>query len=39
MQDTEKILTDLGHPNTRLGTDHQIVSPSLRAALLRLGNL
>lgn len=34
VQDTEKILADLGHPNPRLGTDYQIVSlqPACRTA-------
>ncbi|TCN53559.1 hypothetical protein EV641_106205 [Rhodococcus sp. SMB37] len=37
--DAEKALADLGHPNPRLRTDHRIISPGLRAALLRLWNL
>jgi hypothetical protein len=37
--DAEKQLADLGHPNPRLRTDHRIISPGLRAALLRLWGL
>lgn len=35
----EKILADLGHPATRLRTDHYVRSPSLRTALLGLWDL
>ncbi|TQC44075.1 phosphatidylserine/phosphatidylglycerophosphate/cardiolipin synthase family protein [Rhodococcus sp. WS4] len=35
----EKALTDLGHPGSRLRTDHVVRSPSLRSALLGLWNL
>ncbi|WP_308188094.1 hypothetical protein [Rhodococcus rhodochrous] len=30
------VLTDRGHPNPRLHCDHRVISPSLRAAPLRL---
>ncbi|BAH55310.1 phospholipase D family protein [Rhodococcus opacus] len=35
----EHTLTTLGHPGSRLRTDHYVRSPSLRAALLTLWNL
>ncbi|MFZ2527079.1 MAG: phosphatidylserine/phosphatidylglycerophosphate/cardiolipin synthase family protein [Rhodococcus sp. (in: high G+C Gram-positive bacteria)] len=37
--DAATMLADLGHPNPRLRTDHRIISPTLRAAFLRLWNL
>ncbi|WP_072816234.1 hypothetical protein [Rhodococcus zopfii] len=37
--DAARILAEHGHPNPRLHHDHRIVSPSLRAALLRLWKL
>ncbi len=37
--EAEARLADLGHHNPRLYTDHRIVSPGLRSALLRLWNL
>jgi hypothetical protein len=39
LTDAEKALTDLGHPGSRLRTDHYVRSPSLRAALLALWDL
>lgn len=36
LADAEKALTHLGHPGSRLRTDHYVRSPSLRAALLGL---
>lgn len=37
--EAEARLTSLGHPNPRLHTDHRIVSPGLRSALLQLWKL
>ncbi|MDV6271604.1 phospholipase D family protein [Rhodococcus globerulus] len=39
LTDSEKILTALGHPGSRLRTDHYVRSPILRTALLGLWNL
>ncbi|WP_016881308.1 MULTISPECIES: phospholipase D family protein [unclassified Rhodococcus (in: high G+C Gram-positive bacteria)] len=39
LTDAEKALTDLGHPGSRLRTDHYVRSPSLRTALLGLWDL
>ncbi|MBV6757451.1 phospholipase D family protein [Rhodococcus opacus] len=39
LTDAAKALTDLGHPGSRLRTDHYVRSPSLRAALLGLWEL
>ncbi|MFD9664375.1 phosphatidylserine/phosphatidylglycerophosphate/cardiolipin synthase family protein [Rhodococcus sp. NPDC059968] len=39
LPEAEKVLTDLGHPGSRLPTDHYVRSPSLRTALLGLWNL
>lgn len=39
LTDAEKALTDLGHPGSRLRTDHYVRSPNLRTALLALWNL
>ncbi|MFD9668808.1 phosphatidylserine/phosphatidylglycerophosphate/cardiolipin synthase family protein, partial [Rhodococcus sp. NPDC059968] len=39
LPEAEKVLTDLGHPGSRLRTDHYVRSPSLRTALLGLWNL
>ncbi|QHE73445.1 hypothetical protein [Rhodococcus sp. WAY2] len=39
LTDAEKSLTDLGHPGSRLRTDHYVRSPSLRTALLALWGL
>lgn len=37
--DAARSLAEHGHPNPRLHNDHRVISPSLRAALLRLWNL
>ncbi|MGF7120525.1 hypothetical protein J2X34_000928 [Rhodococcus sp. BE178] len=37
--EAETRLAHLGRPNPRLNTDHRIISPGLRSALLRLWNL
>jgi len=37
--DAARGLAEHGHPNPRLHTDHRVISPSLRAALLRLWRL
>ncbi|GAF43722.1 hypothetical protein RW1_009_01460 [Rhodococcus wratislaviensis NBRC 100605] len=34
LTEAERALTDLGHPGSRLRTDHYVRSPSLRTALL-----
>ena len=34
LTDAEKALTDLGHPGSRLRTDHYVRSPTLRTALM-----
>lgn len=39
LAEAEKVLTDLGHPGSRLRTDHYVRSPSLRTALLGLWDL
>jgi hypothetical protein len=39
LTDAEKALTDLGHPGSRLRTDHYVRSPNLRTALLALWDL
>ncbi|WP_213571362.1 phospholipase D family protein [Rhodococcus sp. USK13] len=39
LTDAEKTLTDLGHPGSRLRTNHYVRSPSLRTALLALWDL
>ncbi|ABH00906.1 hypothetical protein RHA1_ro11259 (plasmid) [Rhodococcus jostii RHA1] len=39
LTEAEKLLTDLGHPGSRLRTDHYVRSPSLRTALLGLWDL
>nr|WP_231914222.1 hypothetical protein [Rhodococcus sp. LB1] len=39
LSDAEKALTDLGHPGSRLRTDHFVRSPDLRSALLGLWDL
>ncbi|QHE73196.1 phospholipase D family protein [Rhodococcus sp. WAY2] len=39
LTDAEKALTDLGHPGSRLRTDHYVRSPTLRTALLALWDL
>ncbi len=39
LEDAEKALTDLGHPGSRLRTDHFVRSPGLRSALLGLWDL
>ncbi|MHA4854184.1 hypothetical protein L1080_032275 [Rhodococcus sp. MSC1_016] len=39
LTDAEKALTDLGHPGSRLRTDHYVRSPSLRTAILALWDL
>ncbi|WP_255025004.1 phosphatidylserine/phosphatidylglycerophosphate/cardiolipin synthase family protein [Rhodococcus sp. GA1] len=37
--DAARSLAEHGHPNPRLHNDHRVISPSLRAALLRLWRL
>ncbi|MDH6288196.1 hypothetical protein M2275_003102 [Rhodococcus opacus] len=39
LTEAERALTDLGHPGSRLRTDHYVRPPSLRTALLTLWNL
>ncbi|MFZ2527000.1 MAG: hypothetical protein WAX14_04995 [Rhodococcus sp. (in: high G+C Gram-positive bacteria)] len=39
VSEAARVLAEYGHPNPRLHHDHRIISPSLRAALLRLWKL
>lgn len=39
VDDAARILAEDGHPNPRLHHDHRVISPGLRAALLRLWKL